>query len=65
MKDWNNDFDEDLIRISLQNREFSLIIVISDVPKPYKWDMIPYKAGTLVYERKSRRLCRVGCSFFF
>lgn len=23
------------------------------VPKPHEWDMIPYMAGTLVYERKS------------
>ena len=45
MKDWNNDLDEDLIRISLQNREFSLIIVISDVPKPYKLGHDPVQGG--------------------
>ena len=39
--------------ISLQNREFSLIIALSVVSEPHKWDAIPYMAGTLVCERKN------------
>ena len=51
------------MRISLQNREFSLIIVNVVVPKPHKWDMIPDMAGTLVRERT--RLSRVVFFLFF
>ena len=29
---------------------------MSVVPKPHKWDTIPYMEGTLVYERKNELL---------
>lgn len=36
---------------------------MSVVPEPYKWDMIPYTAGTLVCERKNELL--EGLFFLF
>lgn len=64
MKETKSFFDEDFMRISLQNRGFFLIIVMSVVPEPCKWDMIPEMAGTLVYERKNE-LCKGWRSFSF
>ena len=36
---------------------------MSVVRKPHEWDMIPYKAGMLVYERKNELL--EGLFFLF
>ena len=52
------------MRMSLQNREFSLIIVDVGGAEPHEWDRVPYRAGTLVYERKNE-LCKGWRSFSF
>ena len=63
MKESNRYLDEVFIRISLQNREFSRIIVYVGGAGASEWDTIPYMAGTLVCERKNELL--EGLFFLF
>jgi hypothetical protein len=71
MKESNRDFDEDFIRISLQNREFFLIIgvwfvtAVSTMPfslghRSCIWHGLRHNTG---YGERTN--CRRGCSFSF
>ncbi len=53
MKESNRAFDEVFMRISLQNREFSLIIVYVSGAGASRLGHDPDMAGTLVCERKN------------